>query len=106
MALIEKITKRMQSDRALVIAIVSCNAVEVIREHYQGYLDNNGYIPYYEMVLEIVDEIMFTEGSEYLKYYKAKDKSDWFHIHHNTMFDWYFIAEAEKLIHRDLEPTC
>lgn len=103
MALIEKITKRMQSDRAFIIAVVSCNAINLVKQRYLSYIENEGYIPYYEMVLEIVDEIMFTKGSEYLKYYRAKDQCDWFTIHHNTCMDWYFIAEAEKLIDRNLE---
>jgi len=98
-----EITKKMQYERSFIIAAVSCSAIDLVRKHYQSYLDNNGYIPFYEMVIEIVDELMFTEGSEYLKFMNAKDKSDWFVINHNTCFDWYFMDEANKLIHRNLK---
>ena len=55
-------------------------------------------MPYYEMVIEIVDEMMFTDNSEYLKYAYAEDKTDWFHRNHDDCFDWYFIGESEKLL--------
>ena len=54
-------------------------------------------------VIEIVDELMFTEGCEYLKFIKAKDKTDWFINNHDTCFDWYYMEQAEKLIHRNLK---
>lgn len=101
--MITKITKAMQFDRSFIIAAVSCSAIDVVREHYKNWLDDNGYIPFYEMVVEIVDEIMFSKGSEYLKYMKDKDKTDWFGRHHDTCFDWYFMEEGRKLIHRNLK---
>ena len=98
-----KITKKMQYDRSFIIAAVSCSAIDVVRKHYESWLDNNGYLPFYEMVIEIVDELMFTEGCEYLKFIKAKDKTDWFINNHDTCFDWYYMEQAEKLIHRNLK---
>ena len=86
-------------DRAFIIAAVSCSAIDVVRQHYEQWLDNNGYIPFYEMVIEIVDEIMFTEGSKYLEWCVAEDKNDWWDTNTDSMFDWYHMAEAEKLIH-------
>jgi len=103
MKTIEKFTKQMLYDRSLIIAAVSCSAIEVVKEHYENWLDNNGYIPFYEMVIEVVDELMFTKGSEYLKYTKAKHKEDWFLDKHDNCMDWYFMGEATKLFHRNLK---
>jgi hypothetical protein len=99
----EKISKAMFADRAFIIAVVSCNSIIIVRDKYQKFLDSEGYAPFYEMVLEIVDELMFTKGSEYLKYARAKNKEDWFSNHHDTFMDWYFIQESEKLLHRELK---
>ncbi len=99
----KKITKKMQYDRAIIIAAVSCSALDVVKEHYADWLDNNGYYPFYEMIIEIVDELMFTKGSEYLKFANAKDQTDWFIDKHDTCFDWYFMEEGRKLIHRNLK---
>lgn len=97
----ELITKAMQADRAFIIAAVACSTLDVVKEHYQGWLDNNGYIPFYEMVIEIVDELMFTEGSKYLEYANAEDQMGWWD-NVDSFMDWYHMQEAEKLIHRNL----
>ena len=63
-----KITEKMQDDRAFIIAAVSCDLIEVIKKDHEDWLDNGGYQPYYDLVVELTDHMLFTEGSVYLKF--------------------------------------
>lgn len=98
------ITKEMQTDRAFIIAAVSCDLIGLIKKEHDEWLDNGGYQPYYDLVIELVDYMMFTEGSTYLRFLEAqeKDKDLCFTTFADDCFDWFHMRLAVKLVTEEL----
>ena len=99
-----KITEKMQDDRAFIIAAVSCDLIEVIKKDHEDWLDNGGYQPYYDLVVELTDHMLFTEGSVYLKFLKKqkKDEGLCFHGFSGNCFDWFHMELARTLVTEEL----
>jgi len=69
---------------------------------YAPFIDGNGHPIFYELAMEIVDEILYSDNSEFLKYWKlhiatnGKATDNYFHYMFDTCMDWYFMTEATK----------
>jgi hypothetical protein len=98
-----KITEKMQADRAFIAAAVSCDLIEVIKEKHEDWLDNGGYQPYYDLVVELTDHMLFSKGSMYLKYLKEKETRDVdFSTIADDCFDWFHMRLARELVTEEL----
>jgi len=100
-----ELTEEMTNDRALMLVAVSSHLIYCFNENHIDWLDKNGMTAFYQKVIEIVDEMMFSEGSAYLEYLKAEpeDKADWFIHNQETCMDWYFMKKAEKIVEKMFE---
>jgi len=100
----EKITETMQNDRAFIIAAVSCDLIGLIKKEHDEWLDNGGYASYYDLVIEVVDYMLFTKGSTYLNFMEAqkKDEDLCFNGFSGNCFDWFHMELASKLITEEL----
>ncbi len=98
------ITEEMQTDRAFIIAAVSCDLIQLIRKEHKNWLNDHGYQPYYDLVVELVDYMMFTENSMYLKFLQKKENNN--NIEFSTLtddcFDWFYMKLANKLVTTEL----
>jgi hypothetical protein len=100
----ENITEKMLKDRAFIIAVVSCDLIHLIKDKHEDWLDEHGYGPYYDLVIEITDYMLFDEDSYYLKFLKLKEEDENldFYTFAQNCFDWYFMAFARQLVTNDL----
>jgi hypothetical protein len=94
------LTTEMQADRSIIIAAVSHIIYPIIRKQYFPWLDNNGHYAYYDLVVEIVDEMMFEAGSLYLAFMEKKQRGDQtdFNEFSGDCFDWYYMGKSEKML--------
>lgn len=99
----EEIQNRMNDDRAFIVSAVTSELHNTAYLQYFETWENNGGMGwFFDTCVEIVDEIMFTEGSAYLKWLEHWKVSD---IHCNTFsevtnetcFDWYHMNEARSI---------
>lgn len=104
MKTLEEIEKQKQDDRAFIVSAVT---VELHNMAYLEYFDtweNEGGMGwFFDLCVEITDKIMFTEGSQYLKWLDHWIKNEEKHcdgfseITGETCFDWYHMNEALKV---------
>ena len=94
------------TDQSLfLLTAIAGNGMELIIAEYNHYIDAEGCMPMYEMLLNISDKLLLGDDSEYQKFLKAENKDDWFHRNHDTCMDWYFIEEAKKIIREELKDS-
>lgn len=100
----KEITERMQEDKNFIVAAVSCDLITLIKEKHEDWLDNSGYQAYYDLVIELVDYMMFTEGSMYLNFMQKKEEDNNLEFSKlaNDCFDWFYMKLAEKLVTKEL----
>lgn len=100
----KNITKEMQDDRAFISAAVSCELIDLIKKEHEEWLDNGGFQSYYDLVVKIVDYMMFTEGSMYLNFLHKKEDNNKVEFSKlaNDCFDWFHIKLAKALVTKEL----
>jgi hypothetical protein len=81
---------------------MTCTLTIEMVEKYEEWLDDNGWAEFYEIVMEICDDILLSNNSIFLTYIKLfLDKNekaeDYFHKNFDTCYDWFFmdLARAE-----------
>lgn len=79
-------------------AMTSTLTLEATENHID-WLDDNGWAEFYEIVMEICDEVLLSNNSVFLTYIKLyisdDDRSeDYFHHNYDTCYDWYFMDLA------------
>lgn len=95
---------QIRNDRGVLIAAVSEELHELIKEEHQNWLDHSGHYAFYDLVVAIVDEMMFSEGSAYQRFIKAKADGKNVDFNHITdeCFDWYHMALAKTMVTKEL----
>ena len=67
-------------------------------ENHRDWLDDNGWAEFYEIVMEICDEVLLSNNSVFLTYIKLYIKGEagdaYFDTHFDTCYDWYFMDLA------------
>jgi predicted alpha-1,6-mannanase (GH76 family) len=87
--------ERINKDRGFLIAAVSLNLKQCIDIMSPDYFDTWGYAHYYDLVVDIVDEMM--SGTEYIKYL-----SNCNHFHEmSTSIDTYYEDMARGMVTHD-----
>lgn len=86
------IQEQIKKDRDFVMVAVGCHLMNTIPKIDPNYFDQWGYQHFYEMVADIVDEMMF--GSNDSEYLKSIEDSNYFHVNHNTCLDWYYMEKS------------
>jgi len=100
----KEITERMWADRAFIIAAVSCDLIDFIKENHEDWIDDHGYQAYYDLVIEVTDQILFTEDSKYLEFMKLKEKDEnlCFTKFADDCFDWFHMRLAREIVTKEL----
>jgi hypothetical protein len=85
-----------------------CKMSNLIESTYKTFVDNNGYAEFYEMAMEICDEVLLSNDSEYMKYivlYFNNDEAadDYFLNKFDTCTDWYFMNLAANRLKQNLK---
>lgn len=96
--------KEIRNDRGVIIAAVSEDLYELIKKEHQDWLDESGHYAFYDLVVAIVDEMMFSEGSTYQRFIKQKGKNrkfDW-HSFAGECFDWFHMGLARTMVTKEL----
>ena len=80
----------------------------ILKEEYEDFVDTDGWIPCYELMMEIADKIIFKKNSEFIKYqslyaFEPEKNVDYFHKNFNTCYDWYFMDLASKELKKQVE---
>lgn len=82
-------------DKEILISACTLELYNEIQNRYFSWLDSEGHYGFYELVVEIVDEMLFTPDSLYLKYMSDPDRSCWAdESGTNECFDWYFMNQS------------
>ncbi len=92
----KEIKEQKRIDLEFIISAVTDRLLGVARIEYSSILDNNGYFWLYDECVTITHQILFEEGSAYLKYLDlwAKGENPDFHELNNECFDWYHMNKA------------
>ena len=77
-----------------------CEMSRLIESTCKDFVDNNGYAEFYEMAMEICDEVLLSNESEYMKfivlYFKGEANGEYFQDNFNDCTDWYFMGLARE----------
>lgn len=95
---------KIRDDRGVIIAAVSEDLYTLIKEEHEDWLDESGHYAFYDLVVAIVDEMLFAEGSTYQRFMKARknnSKLDW-HEFSGECFDWFHMGLARKMVTKEL----
>lgn len=90
---IKATSKGYSEQEVFLLTAMVTEGIRFVDHKHSGFLDDNGHPPFYDLMLSIVDDLLFDTDSEYQKYLSATDKDNWFHKHHDTCMDWYFMNE-------------
>jgi len=91
-----------QTESFLLVAVAG-SCLGVAKKEFGAFQEDVGMAGLYDLILDVFDEMLFTENSEYQKYLQTEDKEDWFIKNHGTCMDWYFMEEGVKLLKARLE---
>ena len=99
----KEVQEQKQKDVQFIVSAVTAELYDLARyEYFETWENNGGMGWFFSECVEITNEIMFKEGSEYLKWLdhwiKSEDNS-WlcFSEISGECFDWYHMYEARKL---------
>jgi len=90
---------KAREDKDFIISAVTSESYSIIRFKYGGWLDQNGSVGAYGLITEIVDNIMFSDNSLYLRTLvktNGFEEIGWDEATDTTCFDLYFMAECSK----------
>lgn len=87
---------------------MTCTLTIEMTEKYQEWLDDNGWAEFYEIVMEICDEVLLSNNSVFLTYIKLminneEEAEDYFHNNFGTCYDWYFMDMARAELPKRIE---
>lgn len=95
---------QVKRDREILISACSIELYPTIQSRYFSWLDHSGHYGFYDLVVSIVDDMLLTPDSIYLKYMSNPDRGDWsLESGTGTCFDWYFQEKANEKLHEYLE---
>jgi glutathionylspermidine synthase len=87
---------RTQDDKQFITSAITLELFEIAKQK-EGYIDNYGMIHFYDMCVDIANEIIDND-EEYKKF--VQDKNHFQNVH-NTCFDWYCIDKASDFFTDD-----
>ena len=95
--------EQIRKDRGVIIAAVSEDLYSLIKENHDDWLDECGHYAFYDLVVAIVDEMLFSEGSTYQRFIKKKgvDSRDWYDFA-GECFDWFHMGLARTMVTKEL----
>lgn len=106
----EEIEEQKQFDRAFITSAITTELHELAYLHYFREWENHGGMGwFFNMCVELTDEIMFTEGSAYLKWLDVwianEDKycEGFSEVTGETCYDWYHMNEARRIFEASYE---
>ena len=97
---------KAREDKDFIISAVTSESYSIIRFKYGGWLDQNGSVGAYGLITEIVDNIMFSDNSLYLRTLvktNGFEEIGWDEATDTTCFDLYFMAECSKELENRLK---
>lgn len=98
----EQIEEQKRNDVEFIISAVTSELESLAYLEYFGTWENSGGMAwFFDECVEITHKIMFTEGSQYLKWLDHWIKNDGYskgfsEVTGETCFDWYHMNEARK----------
>ena len=100
----KEIEEEKQRDRAFLISAITTELHQLAYiEYFNEWEGNGGMGWFFNMCVELTDEIMFTEGSAYLKWLDVWIANEDEHcegfseVTGETCFDWYHMNEARRI---------
>jgi hypothetical protein len=79
---------RKENDKMFILSAVTLELFDVAKKK-DDYLDQYGMQHFYDMCIDIVEEML--DGEEYKKFLVDKD---YFNTNHGTCFDWYYMTKS------------
>jgi hypothetical protein len=101
-------TLRVQAreDKEFIISAVTSESYNIIRFKYGSWLEQNGSAAAYLLIIEIVDNIMFSNDSLYLRTLvktNGFEQMGWHEATDTNCLDWYFMIECSKELENRLK---
>lgn len=89
------IQEKIKLDRDYIIVAVGIHISKVITNIHPNYLDQWGYMHMYDLVIDIVDEMMFSSSeTAYMKYLSDKE----YFQKMSTDLDWYHMDKSVTML--------
>jgi hypothetical protein len=87
---------------------MTCAMTIEAKKKYKNFIDANGWADFYEIVMEICDELLLSNYSVFLTYIKLYiDEDDqainYFDENYQTSFDWYFMELARLELNKKIK---
>ena len=103
-----KTTLRVQAreDKDFIISAVTKECYHIIRFNYGSWLDQNGHVGACYLITEIVNDIMFSNNSLYLRTLVKTNgfkEIGWEEATDTEPLDWYFMSECSKELENRLK---
>lgn len=95
-----------REDKDFIISAVTSECYNIIRFKYGSWMDQNGSAGAYILITEIVDNIMFSNDSLYLRTLVKTNGFEEIGFGEATdtdCFDWYFMTECSKELENRLK---
>jgi hypothetical protein len=99
----EQIEEQKRIDVEFIISAVTSELHDLAYlEYFDTWENNGGMAWFFDECVEITHKIMFTEGSQYLKWFDHWIKNEekfcegFSEVTNETCFDWYHMNEARK----------
>lgn len=95
-----------REDKEFIISAVTKECYHIIRFKYGSWLDQNGSAGACHLISEIVDNIMFSNDSLYLRTLvktNGFEEIGWEEATETDCFDWYFMVECSKELENRLK---
>ena len=100
----KEIQEKINEDTQFIVSAVASELSDLAYlEYFTAWEHNGGMGWFFQECVDITNEIMFKEGSEYMKwleYWKTTKGNDWMSFSEITdadCFDWYHMNEALEL---------
>ena len=100
----KEIQEQIQRDVQFIVSAVTAELHDLARlEYFEAWETNGGMGWFFNECVDITNEIMLTDGSQYLKWldhWKGTEGNNWksfSEVTGETCFDWYHMYEARRI---------
>jgi len=104
----KKEKQELMNDIFFLRTAMTCTLTLEGKEKYSDHIDDFGWAEFYDIIMEICDEVLLSDDSVFLTYIKlsiTKDEEaeDYFYNNYDTCYDWFFMDLAREELTKRME---
>jgi hypothetical protein len=104
----KKEKQELRNNIFFIRTVMTCTLTLEGTEKYSDHIDDFGWAEFYELIMEICDEVLLSNNSVFLTYIKLsisgdEEAEDYFDTNYGTCYDWYFMDQAREELTKRME---